>query len=152
MNKTNNSKDKGAAAKAKITVAQFNALVDKHLILAAQLGMSAERIGAGTATLRLRHAPHHIRPGGTVAGPVVVALADVALYAAVLSLIGQVELAVTTNLNVNFLRKPGPADLICHARILKLGKRLAVGECQLFSEGESEMVAHVTGTYSIPPA
>lgn len=152
MNKTNNSKDKGAAAKAKITVAQFNALVDKHLILAAQLGMSAERIGAGTATLRLRHAPHHIRPGGTVAGPVVVALADVALYAAVLSLIGQVELAVTTNLNVNFLRKPGPADLICHARILKLGKRLAVGECQLLSEGESEMVAHVTGTYSIPPA
>lgn len=152
MSKPDGTKKKGTAAKPRITVAQFNALVDKHLILAAQLGMSAERIGAGTATLRLRHAPLHIRPGGTVAGPVVVALADVALYAAVLSMIGQVELAVTTSLNVNFLKKPGPADLICHARILKLGKRLAVGECELFSEGEDDMVAHVTGTYSIPPS
>lgn len=140
------------AAKARITVAEFNELIDKHLLLAAQFGMTAERIGPGTATLRLRFAASHIRPGGTIAGPVQMALADVALYAVVMSLIGRVELAVTTSLNINFLRRPAPVDIVAHAKILKLGKRLAVGECALYSEGEEDMVAHVTGTYSIPPS
>ena len=79
------------------------------------------------------------------------ALADLTMYAVVLSLIGRVELAVTTNLNCNFLRRPRPTDLIAHGKILKLGKRLAVGEVSLYSEGEAEPVAHVTCTYSIPP-
>jgi len=78
------------------------------------------------------------------------ALADLALYAAILAQIGPVALAVTTSLNFNFLRKPGKAALIGEARLLKLGKRLAVGEVALFSQGEREMVAHATGTYSIP--
>ena len=138
-------------AKPKLTAAQFNRLIETRLLLAAQMGMRAEKIGAGTATLRLRFDANHIRPGGTIAGPVLVALADVTLYAVVLSLLGPVELAVTTSLNVNFLKKPGPVDLLCHGRILKLGKRLAVGECELYSVGEPEIVAHVTGTYSIPP-
>ncbi len=68
-----------------------------------------------------------------------------------LAAIGRVELAVTTNLNINFLRKPPPADILAHARLLKLGKRLAVGEVELFSADDPEMVAHVTATYSIPP-
>ncbi|MEI7608033.1 MAG: PaaI family thioesterase, partial [Rhodospirillaceae bacterium] len=92
-----------------------------------------------------------VRPGGTVTGPAMFALADVALYGAVLSLIGRVELAVTTSMTVNFLRRPAPVAVVAEARILKLGKRLAYGEVMLWSEGEPEPVAHVTGTYSIPP-
>ncbi len=138
--------------KSNMSVTQFNALIKSDLALAHEFGMRAVRMGAGSATLRLRFDKSHIRPGGTVAGPVMMALADVTLYAVVLSLIGRVELAVTTSLNVNFLKKPPPADLLCHGRILKLGKRLAVGECSLYSEGgEDDLVAHVTGTYSIPP-
>jgi uncharacterized protein (TIGR00369 family) len=78
-------------------------------------------------------------------------LADLAMYMAVLAMIGPVALAVTTNLNINFLRKPGQADVIAEARLLKLGKRLAVGEVTMYSEGDPEPVAHATVTYSIPP-
>jgi acyl-coenzyme A thioesterase PaaI-like protein len=77
-------------------------------------------------------------------------LADFAMYVAVFSAIGPQPLAVTTNLNINFLRKPAPADLIAHARLMKVGKRLAVGEVTLYSDGLDEPVAHVTSTYSIP--
>ena len=65
--------------------------------------------------------------------------------------IGQIELAVTINLNINFLRRPAPAPVIAHCRVLKLGKRLAVLEATLFSEGDDEPIAHATGTYSLPP-
>jgi acyl-coenzyme A thioesterase PaaI-like protein len=75
---------------------------------------------------------------------------DSALFVAILSELGPVALAVTTSASINFLRKPEPVDLIAKARLIKLGKRLAVGEVALYSEGESEMVAHVTGTYSLP--
>tara|TARA_Y100000294_G_C8401544_1_gene274994 strand:- start:410 stop:664 length:255 start_codon:yes stop_codon:yes gene_type:complete len=78
-------------------------------------------------------------------------LADYALYAAILSQIGRVEQAVTTNLNANFLRLPAPGDLLAEASVIKLGKRLAVGEVELYVDGDEEMVAHVTSTYSIPP-
>ena len=97
--------------------------------------------------------PHHagaLRPGGTVSGPIMMALADFTMYLAVLSAIGWVPLAVTTNLSINFLRRPAPRDLIAQARLFKLGKRLAVGEIALHSDGEDEMVAHATSTYSIP--
>ena len=91
--------------------------------------------------------------GGTVAGPVMMGLADAAIYGLVLANIGLVALAVTTNLSINFLRKPGPGDLFCKAMPLKLGKRLAVCEATLYTEdmGPTAPVAHVTGTYSIPP-
>ena len=79
------------------------------------------------------------------------ALADFAMYVAILAAIGPVALAVTTNLNINFLRKPAQAGLVADVRLLKLGKRLAVGEVLIYSEGEDEPVAHVTSTYSIPP-
>jgi acyl-coenzyme A thioesterase PaaI-like protein len=78
-------------------------------------------------------------------------LADYTMYAVVLSLIGRVELAVTTNLNCNFLRRPTPGDLIADGRIIKLGKRLAYGEVTICSDGDADPVAHVTATYSIPP-
>ena len=102
---------------------------------------------------RLRAAYHEsqIRPGGTISGPTMITLADVSLYVAVIGAIGPVALTVTTNLNINFLRKPQPRDLIGECRLLKLGKRFAVGEVTILSDGEVAPVAHVTGTYSIPP-
>ena len=95
---------------------------------------------------------HLLRPGGTISGPSMFALADVAMYAAVLASTGPIAHAVTTSLNINFLRKPGQRDMIGEARILKLGKRLAVGEIALHSDGESELAAHATATYSLPGA
>lgn len=92
-----------------------------------------------------------LRPGGTISGPTMMALADFAMYVAVLAAIGPVPLAVTINLNINFLRKPSPQDLHAQARLLKLGKRLATGEVSIYCIGMDEPVAHVTSTYSIPP-
>ena len=109
---------------------------------------SVEPMGA---TLRLRATNRHLRPGGTVSGPSMFALADLALYIAVLGAIGPVGLAVTTNLSINFLNKPEPGDLIGTCRLLKLGKRLAVGEVTIRADGHEAVIAHATGTYSIPP-
>lgn len=135
----------------KITVDEFQALIDEQLPLVRLFGITTETIGKGEAVMRMRCDETLVRPGGTVAGPALMALADVCMYAVVLGLIGRVELAVTTNLNINFLRKPSLADVIAEGRILKLGKRLAVGEVLLHSEASADLVAHVTGTYSIPP-
>lgn len=110
-----------------------------------------EAVGPMTARLRLSVGDAHLRPGGTVSGPTMMALADCALYVAILAQLGPVALAVTTNLNINFLRRPAVRDIIAEARLLKLGKRLAVGEVTIFSAGEQAPVAHVTSTYSIPP-
>jgi uncharacterized protein (TIGR00369 family) len=103
------------------------------------------------ARLRMIHHSSQLRPGGTISGPAIFALADVALYVAILGQIGRVKLAVTTNLNINFLSRPAPRDLIGEARLVKLGKRLAVGEVRISTDGEDTLVAHATGTYSIPP-
>lgn len=110
-----------------------------------------EMLGPKSARLRFRVGKKHLRPGDTVSGPVLMALADVAVYAALLGEIGLVPLAVTTSLNINFLRKPAPKDVVAEAKLLKVGKQLAVGEVFLYSDGEAETVAHVTCTYSIPP-
>ena len=92
-----------------------------------------------------------LRPGGTVSGPTMFTLADCASYLVILAHIGKVALAVTTNLNINFLNKPAETDLIARAKLLKLGKRLAVCDIELRSRGEEKLVAHATATYSIPP-
>ena len=104
-----------------------------------------------TCLLRQRYSERMLRPGGTVSGPTLMALADCAMYVVLLSAIGPIGLAVTTNLNINFLRK-GQAgqDILAEARILKLGKRLAVGEVNLLSGTSPDPIAHVTSTYSIP--
>jgi len=109
-----------------------------------------EAIGPMSGRVRLSFHPDHLRPGGTISGPSLFALADLTLYVAILAQIGRVPLAVTTNLNINFLRKPPPGDVIGEARIMKLGKRLAVGEIALHPAEEPTLVAHATGTYSIP--
>jgi len=113
--------------------------------------LSVESIGPMTARLRLHFDADHLRPGGTISGPAIFALVDVALYVAILAQIGRVKHAVTTNLNINFLRRPTPGDLIGEARLLKLGKRLAVGEVSVCADGGSDLLAHATGAYSIPP-
>ncbi|WP_439562061.1 PaaI family thioesterase [Roseinatronobacter sp.] len=103
-------------------------------------------------TVRLLHDERHLRPGGTVSGPAMFALADVSVYLAILSMIGPKALSVTTNCSIDFMRKPAAGvDLICQARILKLGRILAVGDCLLFSEGLDDPVARASLTYSIPP-
>jgi uncharacterized protein (TIGR00369 family) len=110
-----------------------------------------EQIEDRFARVRLRYHEKHLRPGGTISGPALMTLADTATYIALLGMIGPVALAVTTNLNINFLRRPAQADVIAECKLLKLGKRLAVGEVTMYSEGDAEPVAHATVTYSVPP-
>ena len=140
------------AEKPGMTVAEFDAFCVEELPFTAIYNFQTESMGDQRARVRLPADPRHIRPGGTVCGPAQMALADFALYAAILGSIGEVPLAVTTNLATNFLRRPRPGDLIAEARLLKLGRRLAVGEVLIYSEGENDVVSHITGTYSIPPA
>ena len=113
-------------------------------------GLSIEKVEYGDIRVRKAFHEDHLRPGGTISGPTMMELADFSMYVAVFSAVGPQTLAVTTNLNINFLRKPGEADLIADARLMKVGKRLAVGEVTIYSDGGSEPVAHVTSTYSIP--
>ncbi|MCH2283406.1 MAG: PaaI family thioesterase [SAR324 cluster bacterium] len=104
------------------------------------------------ARLRLEVDHSHLRPGRTVSGPTMMMLADTAMYAAILTTMGAVILAVTTNLNINFLRKPEPdKDLVGESWLMKVGKRLIVGEVIIYSQDDPEPVAHATCTYSIPP-
>jgi len=112
--------------------------------------LTIERANYGDVRIRKAFHEDHLRPGGTVSGPTMMELADFAMYVAVFSAAGPQPLAVTTNLNINFLRKPAAADLIAEARLMKVGKRLAVGEVSLYSDGQDDMVAHVTSTYSLP--
>jgi acyl-coenzyme A thioesterase PaaI-like protein len=116
-----------------------------------QTKCTVESVGSMSAVVRHRIGAAELRPGGTVSGPVLMTTADVALYVAILGQIGIVSLTVTASLNINFLRKPAPdRDIIGKCTLIKLGKTLAVGEVQLFSEGLPEIVAHATGTYAIP--
>ncbi|AGH46004.1 PaaI family thioesterase [Paraglaciecola psychrophila] len=110
-----------------------------------------EAVGEQSATVRHRIGFDELRPGGTVSGPVLMTVADCALYVAILGEIGIVSLAVTTSLTINFMRKPSSTkDIIGKCTLLKIGKSLIVGEVSLYSEGDAKAVAHVVGTYSIP--
>ena len=137
---------------AQIGLEEFQQLIDEALPLCRLFGIRTESIGYGEATMKMHFNPDLIRPGGTVAGPALMAIADATLYAVVLGMIGRVELAVTTSLNINFLRKPSAdARIIAKCTLLKVGRTLIVGEVSLYSEGFGDLVAHVVGTYSVPP-
>lgn len=111
----------------------------------------AEAVGPLSARVRMPIGEQHLRPGDTISGPSMFWLADCAFYIALLANVGRdAKDAVTTNLNINFLRRPPPNDLIGEARILKLGRRLAMGEVLLYSQGDARPVAHATATYAIP--
>jgi acyl-coenzyme A thioesterase PaaI-like protein len=114
-------------------------------------GLKIEHVEYAVARVRKAFNPNSLRPGGTISGPTMMGLADFALYVAIFSAIGPQTLAVTTNLNGVFVRKPAQADLIADARLMKVGKRLVIGEVTLRSDGDVEPVAHVTATYSVPP-
>ncbi|HSI40089.1 MAG TPA: PaaI family thioesterase [Xanthobacteraceae bacterium] len=111
---------------------------------------SLAALDSAGATVRLEAGEAALRPGRTVSGPALMGLADVAAYAAVLAAIGPVPLAVTTNFSINFLRRPAPGPVLARATLLKLGRRLAVCEVALASEGEDELCAHAVTTYSLP--
>lgn len=111
-----------------------------------------EAVAPMTSRMRLLTDERHLRPGGTISGPSMTMLADANFYIAILAMIGPEALTVTTNLSLSFLRKPAPEDLLCDARILKLGRRLVTGDCLLYSAGGSpgEPVAQATLTYARP--
>ena len=116
------------------------------------MGYVVEEVGAGSVRVRLRVEERHLRPGGTVSGPTMFELADFSMYAAILSRIGKVALAVTTNAGIDFMRKPEAArDLVAEARLLKLGRVLAFGDVMIRSDGGEAVVARASMTYSIPP-
>ncbi|SFJ60797.1 PaaI family thioesterase [Jannaschia pohangensis] len=113
---------------------------------------TVEEVRADGLTVRLIVSERHLRPGGTISGPSMFALADVSVYLAILARIGPVALAVTTNCSIDFMRKPvAGVDLLCDVRLLKLGRVLAVGDCLLHSVGDDRPVARASLTYSIPP-
>lgn len=132
-----------------MTLQQIRAFLAKEF---PQSTCIVENIGIGQSKLRQPIGHEHLRPGGTVSGPTLMAIADCAAYIAILGKLGEVTLAVTTNLNINFLHKPAAdKDIIAEGRLLKTGKRLVVCEVFIYSAGIDEPVAHVTATYSIPP-
>ncbi|MEL7181491.1 MAG: PaaI family thioesterase [Pseudomonadota bacterium] len=136
----------------KMDIAALQAFVGREF---PQLGddFHIEQLTQGGVSVRLKVGERHLRPGGTVSGPSMFSLADVSVYLAILARIGPVALAVTTNCSIDFMRKPAAgADLLCHAKLLKLGRVLAVGDVLIYSEGQADPVARATLTYSIPPA
>ena len=139
--------------KPRMTVAELEALLAREFPQGFGPGRphKIEAVGPGTARVRLQAGEAQLRPGGTVSGPAMMGLADATVYVAILAMIGPVPLTVTTHLSINFLRKPAPGDILAECKLLKLGKRLAVGEVTLRAEGQAEPVAHCVATYSIPP-
>ena len=135
-----------------MTVAELESFLDREFPQIHYGGRTyhIDAVGPLSARVRMDYHERHIRPGGTLSGPSMMALADLTIYLAILAHIGPVALAVTTNLSFNFLRKPEQKGLVAEGRLLKLGKRLAVGEVSVYSDGGTDVVCHATGTYSIP--
>lgn len=147
---TAGNSDRGAV---KMAAADITAYLDEVFPQRHASGprIDIEEVWVMGARLRMRFDDRLIRPGGTIHGPAMFMLADLGVYVAILATLGPVSQTVTTNLNINFLRLPEPKDMIGEVRLIKLGRRLAVGEVDLHSDGERELAAHATATYSIPP-
>ncbi len=133
-----------------ISPEEFLSLVETELPLARVMPFSFDLLVKGRAHLRVPFQGEFVRPGGTVSGPVLMMAADAALYAATLSCIGLEAMAVTSQLNFHFLRRPAPVDLLVHAHIVRLGRSLVTGEILLYSGDDPEPVAMATGTYCRP--
>lgn len=134
-----------------LSAEQVQALIRQGVPITEDIALCIDRLDAEHALARVPFQARLVRPGGTLSGPTIMALADAAMYAVVLGRLGRVEMAVTANLNINFLSRPQPVDLLAEARILRLTRRQAVCEVALYSQGcEQDMVAHVTGTYALP--
>lgn len=109
-----------------------------------------EAVGEGRLVMRFTATAEDLRPGDTVSGPTLMEAADMGMYLALLSVIGPVALAVTTSLNINFLRRPRAGELVVETILLKVGQQLAVGEVAIRAPQSSDVIAHATATYSIP--
>ncbi|WP_119693930.1 PaaI family thioesterase [Ectopseudomonas oleovorans] len=134
-----------------MTALDVQTLIRAGLPMAEDIDLRIDRLDDEGVLARVPFQAKLVRPGGTLSGPTIMALGDAAMYAVVLGRLGRVEMAVTSNLNINFLVKPKPVDLLADARILRLSRRQAVCEVSLYSAGnEDELVAHVTGTYALP--
>ena len=136
------------------SLSDVDALVEQHFpqVHEGNGRLTIERLDHDVAIVRMAYDDRVIRPGGTVSGPAMFKLADFAVYVAILGRLGERGLqAVTTNMTMNFLSRPEPADLIARVYLMKLGRRLAVAEVKLYSEGSEAIVAHATATYAIPP-
>jgi len=133
-----------------LTAAEIEQIIRKGVPAAGEQGLQVEMAQQGFARLRQPFQSNLLRPGGTLSGPTMMGLADAAMYAAILSRLGRLEMAVTQNLNINFLAKPQPCDLLAEANIMRLGRRSAVLEVKLYSAGSDRMLAHVTGIYALP--
>lgn len=129
---------------------EFMRLCFEQVPICKAIGMQVDYYGYDRVDLRAVFNDDFLRPGGTVSGPIMMTLADAAVYGAVLARLGPVELAVTTHLAIDFLRKPAPTDVVASARILKLGKRLAVADVLITSDADGALVARANATYAIP--
>jgi len=136
-----------------ITAEEFRQVLREGMPSGNAMPFEAITLERGRAVLKLKTGPEDLRPGGTVAGPVLFGFADLAMYAAVMSVLGKVPLAVTTDATVHFLRRPQAGVLVARARLLKEGQRLVIGDVEIAPEGaEHEPVVHVVMTYSVPPS
>lgn len=134
----------------KMTAAEVDQFISAGMPAYTDSGCVVETVTAECTIVRLAYRDDQLRPGGSLSGPTMMALADTAMYAIILATLGPVALAVTQNLNINFLQKPKPADLLAETRFLRLGRRSAVIDVQIISSFDSSLVAHATGTYAIP--
>ena len=134
-----------------LTAQQVQDLIREWVPMADEIDLQIEEIGESYARIRIPFQDKNLRPGGSISGPIMMAAGDTAMYAAILGNLGHVAMAVTSNLNINFMQRPRQADLIAEATILKMGKRMAFCEVGICSDGSDELVAHVTGSYSLPP-
>ena len=128
---------------------QIIAFLEKEF---APKGLLIESVGNRVSRIRRAPSKEDLRPGNTVSGPFMMAIIDTALYVTIMGELGLVAMAVTTNLNINFLHRPkADLDVIAECRLLKVGKKLVVGEVSLYSDGFDQPIAHATGTYALPP-
>ena len=135
-----------------ISIEELERLTREKLPFARISKFRTEELKPGRAIVRAPYSNEFLRPGGTISGPIMMGLADFSMYAAVLTRVGIVESALTTNLNINFLYRPQPGDLLAKARLIKLGKHLAVGEVEVYVDGHEDMVACDRDLFSAPCA
>ena len=135
-----------------VSIKEVQELISEDIPAVAEMGIVFEIVSDNLVRARLPFDTSSLRPGGTISGPTMMGLGDIVVFVCILSRIGIVKDTVTTNLNANFLRKPGPSDLIAEGNLIKLGQRLAYGQVNMFSEKNPDsIVCHVTSTYSMPP-
>ncbi|MCC5810300.1 MAG: PaaI family thioesterase [Ectothiorhodospiraceae bacterium] len=135
---------------SRVTAEEFNTICRAGVPLAEMMDIQVEALEFGYARLRLPWQAFCVRPGGVVSGPAIMALADTALWAVVFSTVGRVDMAVTSEMSIHFLRKAPAADVHAEGELLKLGRRLIVGTVKMWGEDPDKPVAHVTGTYALP--